>query len=138
MTYEELSHFGRLRKMGLCGPVSMFRNLLAVWPHLAPSAVAAKVKRFFHYYGINRHKMTTLTPSYHAEQYSPDDNRFDLRQFLYPAGWPRQFAEIDIMVEDLERHAQGAAAAAGAAADAEAMASGEAVTADVSMAVAPS
>ena len=29
-------------------------------------------------------KMTTLTPSYHAEQYSPDDNRFDLRPFLYP------------------------------------------------------
>ena len=28
---------------------------------------------------MNRHKMTTLTPSYHAENYSPDDNRFDLR-----------------------------------------------------------
>eukprot|EP00179_Madagascaria_erythrocladioides_P029989 CAMPEP_0198331912 /NCGR_PEP_ID=MMETSP1450-20131203/17916_1 /TAXON_ID=753684 ORGANISM="Madagascaria erythrocladiodes, Strain CCMP3234" /NCGR_SAMPLE_ID=MMETSP1450 /ASSEMBLY_ACC=CAM_ASM_001115 /LENGTH=30 /DNA_ID= /DNA_START= /DNA_END= /DNA_ORIENTATION= len=27
--------------------------------------------------------MTTLTPSYHAENYSPEDNRFDLRQFLY-------------------------------------------------------
>ena len=26
-----------------------------------------KVKRFFFYYSINRHKMTTLTPSYHAE-----------------------------------------------------------------------
>jgi len=24
-----------------------------------------------------------LTPSYHAENYSPDDNRFDHRQFLY-------------------------------------------------------
>lgn len=24
------------------------------------------------------------TPSYHAENYSPDDNRFDLRPFLYP------------------------------------------------------
>ena len=83
--------------------------------------IAQKVKRFFFYYGINRHKMTTLTPvraliprspvrlssqrpqllsrsrswwgaagvgvllqlaqSYHAEEYSPDDNRFDLRQF---------------------------------------------------------
>ena len=28
--------------------------------------------------------MTTITPSYHAENYSPDDNRYDLRQFLYP------------------------------------------------------
>ena len=25
-----------------------------------------------------------LLQSYHAEQYSPDDNRFDLRPFLYP------------------------------------------------------
>ena len=35
------------------------------------------------YYAINRHKTTVLTPSYHAENYSPDDNRFDHRQFLY-------------------------------------------------------
>lgn len=26
--------------------------------------------------------MTVITPSYHAEQYSPEDNRHDLRQFL--------------------------------------------------------
>jgi hypothetical protein len=42
--------------------------------------VAEKVKKFFFYYSINRHKMTTLTPSYHAEDYSPEDNRHDLRQ----------------------------------------------------------
>jgi hypothetical protein len=29
--------------------------------------VAEKVKHFFKYYAINRHKMTVLTPSYHAE-----------------------------------------------------------------------
>jgi len=46
--------------------------------------VAQKVKDFFFYNVINRHKMTTLTPSYHAENYSPDDNRFDLRPFLCP------------------------------------------------------
>ncbi len=45
--------------------------------------VAAKVKHFFTSYSINRHKTTVLTPSYHAENYSPDDNRFDHRQFLY-------------------------------------------------------
>ena len=28
------------------------------------------------------------------ESYSPDDNRFDLRQFLYP-NWARQFESID-------------------------------------------
>ena len=35
-----------------------------------------QVKRFFYYYSLNRHKLTVLTPSYHAESYSPDDNRF--------------------------------------------------------------
>ncbi|KAG5191773.1 NAD(+) synthase [Tribonema minus] len=102
MTYEELSHFGRLRKVGLCGPVSMFRSLVALWPALAPSAVAAKVKLFFYFYGVNRHKMTTLTPAYHAEAYSPDDNRFDLRPFLYNMRWPRQFRDIDAMAGDME------------------------------------
>ncbi len=41
----------------------------------SPSEVAAKVKHFFRFYAINRHKTTVLTPSYHAESYSPDDNR---------------------------------------------------------------
>jgi len=36
-----------------------------------------------------------LPPSYHAENYSPDDNRFDHRQFLYNARWPWQFRRID-------------------------------------------
>lgn len=66
--------------------------------------------------------MTTLTPSYHAEAYSPgsspidffplesarsllssaasrpDDNRFDLRPFLYPK-WNWQFRTIDEAVK---------------------------------------
>ena len=59
--------------------------------------IAEKVKHFYFEYARNRHKMTTLTPSYHAvrasfsfikhwvlkisrfrglqESYSPDDNR---------------------------------------------------------------
>ena len=102
MTYAELSRFGQLRKMELCGPVSMFEKLVQEWDHLPPSVVAEKVKRFFRYYGINRHKMTTLTPSYHAESYSPDDNRFDLRQFLYNVQWTWQFRQIDAQVKKLE------------------------------------
>ena len=39
--------------------------------------------------------MTVLTPSYHAESYSPDDNRFDQRQFLYNVKWPWQFQRIE-------------------------------------------
>jgi NAD+ synthase (glutamine-hydrolysing) len=62
--------------------------------------IADKVKRFFFYYALNRHKMTTLTPSYHAESYSPDDNRFDLRQFLYNTKWTRQFSTIDALVKE--------------------------------------
>lgn len=96
MTYEELSAYGRLRKIFRCGPVSMFKNLCYKWGgRLTPSEVAEKVKHFFKYYSINRHKMTVLTPSYHAESYSPEDNRFDLRQFLYNARWPYQFRKID-------------------------------------------
>ncbi|KAJ1675616.1 glutamine-dependent NAD(+) synthetase [Spiromyces aspiralis] len=85
MTYDELSAFGRLRK------------------------IAQKVKRFFFYYSINRHKMTTITPAYHAESYSPDDNRFDLRPFLYNAKWTWQFEKIDQAVGLLEQASAGGA-----------------------------
>ncbi len=102
MTYSELSRFGQLRKTHRCGPVSMFEKLVQEWNHLPPSEVAEKVKRFFRYYAINRHKMTTLTPAYHAEPYSPDDNRFDLRQFLYNTRWTWQFRKIDRMLEEME------------------------------------
>ena len=106
MTYSELSRFGQLRKMEQCGPVSMFEKLVQEWGHLPPREVAEKVKRFFRYYAINRHKMTTLTPSYHAESYSPDDNRFDLRQFLYNTRWTWQFRRIDACVKKLEAQAR--------------------------------
>lgn len=99
MTYEELSIFGYLRKVEKCGPYSMFLKLLHEWtPRLTPSQVAEKVKRFFFFYAINRHKQTVLTPSYHAEQYSPDDNRFDLRPFLISPRFPWAFKKIDEVV----------------------------------------
>lgn len=68
----------------------------------APRLPAARpqVKRFFRFYAINRHKLTTLTPSYHAEAYSPEDNRFDLRPFLYPVSFSRQFGMIDELVAE--------------------------------------
>ncbi|KZF19560.1 glutamine-dependent NAD(+) synthetase [Xylona heveae TC161] len=85
MTYAELSVFGRLRKVHKLGPWGMYTRLLHLWSdHYSPREIYEKTRRFFHYYAINRHKMTVLTPSYHAEQYSPDDNRYDLRPFLYP------------------------------------------------------
>lgn len=103
MTYEELSVYGRMRKIFRAGPVSMFQNLCYRWgTKLTPAEVAEKVKHFFKYYSINRHKMTVLTPSYHAESYSPEDNRFDLRQFLYNVRWPFQFRKIDELVQKLD------------------------------------
>ncbi|KAK7687710.1 glutamine-dependent NAD(+) synthetase [Cerrena zonata] len=102
MTYDELSVFGRLRKVEKCGPYSMFTKLVHEWgSFLSPTQVAEKVKHFFFEYARNRHKMTTLTPSYHAEQYSPDDNRFDLRPFLYPSRFPWQFKKIDALAASL-------------------------------------
>uniref|UniRef100_A0A3P8Z1Y1 Glutamine-dependent NAD(+) synthetase n=1 Tax=Esox lucius TaxID=8010 RepID=A0A3P8Z1Y1_ESOLU len=96
MTYSELSVIGRLRKISKCGPYSMFCKLIHTWREaLSPLQVAAKVKHFFKMYSVNRHKMTTVTPSYHAESYGPDDNRFDLRPFLYNTRWSWQFRAID-------------------------------------------
>ena len=98
MSYDELDEFGKLRKIGRSGPLSMFERLLYNWPHLPHREVADKVKRFFYFYSVNRHKLTVLTPSYHAEAYGTDDNRFDLRQFLYDTKWELQFNEIDKIV----------------------------------------
>jgi len=101
MTYDELSIFGRLRKQKYCGPYSMFCKLLLLWgDQYTAEQIAEKVKHFFRCYAINRHKMTILTPSYHAEAYSPDDNRFDHRPFLYNVMWPWQFRCIDQKVEE--------------------------------------
>lgn len=86
VTYDELSVFGRLRKVDKCGPYSTFTKLVHEWgSFLSPVEVriydchlsrllaltaliqiAEKVKHFFFEYARNRHKMTTLTPAYHA------------------------------------------------------------------------
>ena len=50
--------------------------------------------------------MTTLTPSYNAEVYSPDDNRFDHRPFLYNARWSWQFSAIDNVVDTMKGQEQ--------------------------------
>ncbi|WFD02835.1 NAD(+) synthase (glutamine-hydrolyzing) [Malassezia obtusa] len=102
MTYDELSVLGRLRKVEKCGPYTMFLKVLPLWtPKMTPRQIAEKVKLFFFEYARNRHKMTTLTPSYHAESYSPDDNRFDLRPFLYPSHFAYQFRKVYAMVDEV-------------------------------------
>ncbi len=97
----------------------MFLELCEMWgvknaaKRLSPSKVADKVRRFFFYYSVNRHKCTTLTPSVHLENYSPDDNRFDLRPFLYNTAWTRQFATIEQLVKHKEAYAAAVAAISG-------------------------
>ena len=56
--------------------------------------VAEKVKKFFTRYAKNRHKMTVMTPSVHADSYSPDDNRHDLRPFLMNVNFDWQFERM--------------------------------------------
>ncbi|KAI0189463.1 hypothetical protein F4808DRAFT_34140 [Astrocystis sublimbata] len=109
MTYAELSIFGSLRKQEKLGPCGMFERLVHEWGagserKLSPREVADKVKRFFYFHKINRHKQTVATPAYHAESYSPDDHRFDLRPFLYPPSFgSREFRMIDERVAVLEK-----------------------------------
>lgn len=66
MTYQELTIFGRLRKLNKLGPFAMFQRLVHDWsidrerkpgddaPYYTPAQVAEKVKKFFHFYAINR------------------------------------------------------------------------------------
>jgi len=120
MTYQELTIFGRLRKLNKLGPYAMFQRLVHDWsidrkrtpgddaPAYTPAQTAEKVKRFYHFYAINRHKMTTLTPALHCNDYSPDDNRFDLRPFLYPSFWKSwSFKRIDMELARIEKRLAG-------------------------------
>lgn len=94
-TYEELYEFGKLRINEELGPVSMFERLLAQRKFADAKDLAKKVKKFFVNYGQNRHKVTTLTPSFHYDPESCDDNRYDCRPFLYETDWRHQFTQID-------------------------------------------
>jgi len=98
LTYKELSEFGKLRSDYRCGPFAMFQRLCLTKPNVDKLQLADKVKRFFTRYAKNRHKMTVLTPACHADSYSPDDNRHDLRPFLMPVDFEWQFQKIDSSV----------------------------------------
>ena len=81
LTHQELNIFGRMRKLDKLGPLGMFQRLVHEWsidresgadddaPYYTPAQVAESVKKFFHFYAINRHKMTTLTPVLHFNDY---------------------------------------------------------------------
>ncbi|KJX94570.1 glutamine-dependent nad(+) synthetase like protein [Zymoseptoria brevis] len=101
-TYDELSILGRLRKTFKLGTVGMFERLVVDWSgHMKPRDVYTKVRNFMYYYAINRHKMTTMTPGLYLESYTPDDNRFDLRPFLYPR-FAFEHRKIENMLKKME------------------------------------
>ncbi|KAL2104616.1 hypothetical protein VUR80DRAFT_10110 [Thermomyces stellatus] len=105
MTYEELSVFGILRKVEKLGPWSTYLRLLGQWmgrPGMTPKKIAEKTTHFYRFYAINRHKATIVTPSIHLSGYNPDDNRHDLRPFLYVVNFPYQFDKIKAHAEKLE------------------------------------
>lgn len=106
ITYDDLRLLGNIRKVDKLGPVSMFERVRRIQKDLTASQVGEKVKHFFRYYAINRHKQTTVTPSMHFQPSSCDDNRYDMRPFLYNADWTFQFKEIDKRVKKLNEEGQ--------------------------------
>ena len=106
-TYDELSVLGRLRKSMKLGTVGMFERLVVDWSdHMKPRDVYTKVRNFMYYYAVNRHKMTTMTPGLYLENYTPDDNRFDLRPFLYPR-FAYEHRKIENMLKKMEEGEAG-------------------------------
>ncbi|KAK0388001.1 hypothetical protein NLU13_4245 [Sarocladium strictum] len=106
LRYDQLSEFGILRSIHRAGPWSAYLRLLPEWKArfgMGPREVAEKVFTFFRFYAINRHKATIITSAVHLSGYSPDDNRFDLRPYLYVVSWPWQFNKIRAHVEQMEK-----------------------------------
>lgn len=125
ITYDEIAVLGRVRRgaYGCSGPRGAFETIwlnryrepfcnkircLKQSTGVLPAGqlateLAELVKRFYNRYARNRHKLTVLTPALHTETYSPDDNRFDHRHFLY-AAWTEQFNSIDEMVLKIKQN----------------------------------
>ena len=104
LSYNQIYYFGKLRSYGY-GMIKMFNHIVQnldkkdVKELIIPAStinkeklnnnnkileyIKDKLKVFYRRYRINRHKTVILTPSVHVLP-SPDDNRFDLRPFLYP------------------------------------------------------
>ena len=97
LTFEEVQTLANLRKVEKYGPLSCFLECTRIW-EMDHSVISQKVKLFFLTYSKNRHKATVLTPLMQFDAAGVDDNRFDLRQFLYNLSWTTQFQEIDLIV----------------------------------------
>ena len=92
ITYQQIFELGKLRASGY-GPIDTYlkikdttdlNQICSVDPFGKPIDPKKVVEIFFDRYNINRNKTTIIPPSVHLVP-SPDDNRYDLRPFLYPS-----------------------------------------------------
>ena len=92
ITYQQIFELGKLRASGYGAIDSYLKikddidltKIFSIDPfgkRIDPKTV---VTIFFDRYCINRNKTTIIPPSVHLVP-SPDDNRYDLRPFLYPS-----------------------------------------------------
>jgi NAD+ synthase (glutamine-hydrolysing) len=93
LTLSEVEYLSHLRKIKKLGPFQTFLSCYNLWGDALKTS--EKVKLFFITYSKNRHKSTVLTPLLQFDASGCDDNRYDLRQFLYNQSWTSQFLEID-------------------------------------------
>ena len=110
-TYNELSIWGRLRKIEKLGPYSMFQRLrVGERSQLTPRVVYERIRSLWTQFGLSRHKQEIMTPALFAETYSPDSNRFDLLPFLRPRlTWQYNKIEESIKALDVETSKSNAA-----------------------------
>jgi NAD+ synthetase len=87
LKYMEMSELSRLMSSGY-GPLDSYMKISTepndvFKQHDSPYKLK-KIQTFNFRYRMNRHKAVILPPSVHLLSYSPDDNRYNLRPFLYP------------------------------------------------------
>jgi NAD+ synthetase len=87
LLYKEMSELGRLMSNGY-GPLDTCQKLKndkgEVFHNKDDTYINDKVTLFNYRYRLNRHKAVILPPSVHLLSQTPDDNRYNLRPFLYP------------------------------------------------------
>ena len=88
LKYMEISELSKLMSSGY-GPLDSYMKIATepndVFNADSPSSKLAKIHNFNNRYRMNRHKSVTLPPSVHLLSFSPDDNRYNMRPFLYPS-----------------------------------------------------
>jgi NAD+ synthetase len=88
LKYMEMSELGKLMSSGY-GPLDSFMKITTEPNDVFNTGTnASKLEKIYNFnsrYRMNRHKVVVLPPSVHLLSYSPDDNRYNLRPFLYPS-----------------------------------------------------